>query len=205
MSNYDRPFYIPVILDVSALKETELESLLQSLEQYKPCELTYPSQYALEVAKQLAEKGWPSLARPLPLDLSSTEAIQIFARSLKMFNQFGLVRKEPSAATVTKKVTSTVDFERIVDDLTIQQDGISLSSIFDTARLKSKVYWTSKTTPLNGRISRTVIPVNRVTSKKASEERLTALVTAIDSAILHSVEEETVTFKKLNNPNFQYR
>jgi len=205
MTLYDRPFYIPVILDVSSLKETELEAFLESVAAHRPEELKYPSDHALDVAKQLASKGYPSLARPMPLDISSPEAIQLFARSLKLFNESCYVRKEPSATAVQRKVTTTADFARIVDDLTLQQDSITLSNIFKTGALKSKVFWTVRSMPLNSRIARTVVPVARVTSKKAAEERLITVLASIDQAILHSDDEERVTFKKNNNPSFQYR
>lgn len=202
---YDRQYFVPVILDMSAVKEQDIPNILESLREFSPSELTYPSQYAVENAKYLASKGWPSLARPLPLNISSTEAVQIFARSLKSFNEFAAIRTEPNPSAVNKKVDSTADFERIVDELTLQQDGITLSHIFSTADLKSKVVWTRKQTPINAKLSKTVISVTKSMGKKSAEDKQSQLVAAILDGIRTAEEEEMVTFKKQPGKPFQYR
>jgi hypothetical protein len=202
---YTRTHKIPVILDLSNLKEDDATALIESLSEYRPEQIVYPSFYALEAAKEMAAKGYPSIARPLPLDISSVEVMQLFSRALRRFNEFAYVRREPDPSRIIKKVHTTDDFVRIIDDMTLQQDDLTLSNIFGTAALKSQVYWTDSTSPINSRLSRTVIPVARVTSKKAAEERLEGLKVLIEDGLQLSQEEERVTYSKPGNKEFRYR
>lgn len=104
MKLYDRPFKLPVILDLSKLSPEEVTTLVSALEEDTPVELSYPAEHAIEVSKDLAAKGWPSLARPLPLHVAPTECMQIFAQSLKRFNQHAHLLRNPDTSVDRKSV-----------------------------------------------------------------------------------------------------
>lgn len=202
---YDRSYTIPAILDLSNLKPEEASEFLESIAEFSPTMVQYPSEHALDIAKELAAAGWPGLARPMPLEISSQEALQIFARSLLRFNTHGYVRKEPDASRINKKVESTADFARIVDDLTTQQDKITLSNIFKTAELKSSVYYSLRSTDVNRCISRSVIVVQRAKTKNQIEERKNLVTRLIKDAIEGAEAEERSKYNKPQTSNFQYR
>ena len=67
---YDRSYTIPVIIDLSDLKEDEAQAVIQGIEQHTPIQLGYVSDYAIQVAEEMKAKGYTaSLSREMPFRL----------------------------------------------------------------------------------------------------------------------------------------
>lgn len=206
MQIYDRAYKLPVILETPNLSEEERSVLLKSLQEFEPQEITYPSQYAIEVCKDMSKRGWPSLARPLPLFVSSSEAVQIFARCIKTFNENANIRRVPDTSSVSKKIESVKDFEQLVDDLTAQQDDITLSHIFKTDKVLTNVFWTTGGEKINAKLSDNIIRISRLgETEKDVEKRIKSIQKQINSALESAKESGKVTFKDEKNSTFRYR
>jgi hypothetical protein len=207
MTLYDRSFKLPVILEIENLSEEDRVVLLESLKEFQPRELSYPSEHALDVCKDMSQKGWPSLARALPLNVSSAECVQIFARCVKRFNENATIRRTPDTSRVDKTVKTVADFARIVDALTAQQDDITLSHIFKTDLATSNVFWSSNSTAINEKLSDNVIKIHRLgENEKDVEKRTKGLVKQISKCIETTRNSDTVTFKDAKNKQtFQYK
>lgn len=202
---YDRSYRIPVILDLSDLKAEDAQDFLASIADYNPLQLSYISDFAEESLKEMGQQGYPSFSKPMPYNLTSTELLQCFARSIKRMNSNGYVRREPDASRLDKHVATKEDLVRLIEDLTLQQDSITLSQLFGTAELGSNVYYTFNRTPINGRLSHTVICVPKGSSKKSTEERTRNIRNIIDNGIKLSKEEQNISFTKEPQTNFRYR
>lgn len=204
---YDRSYTIPVIIDLSDLKEDEAQAVIQGIEQHTPIQLGYVSDYAIQVAEEMKAKGYTaSLSREMPFEISATEANVLFANCLKLFAGTSAIRRTPDTGRVSKKIESTRDFMRIVEDLTLQQDNISVSQIFRTGELQSNVFYTFRRTPLNSRLSRTVIAVPKGGGKKSQEEKIQTVLRAIEEGI--ELSRVTAAANNSMNPSvtkFQYR
>jgi hypothetical protein len=204
---YDRSYSIPVIVDLSDLKEEEAQIILQGIEKYAPVQLGYVSDYAIQVAEEMKTKGYTaSLSREMPFEISATEANVLFANCLKLFSGSTAIRRTPDTSRVVKKIESTRDFVRIVEDLTLQQDNISVSQIFRTGELQSSVFYTYHRTPLNNRLSRTIIVVPKGGGKKSQEEKLVTVLKTIEEGI--ELSRVTAAANNSMNPSlkkFQYR
>jgi hypothetical protein len=207
IAQYDRSYSIPVIIDLSDLKEEEAQVVIEGIQKYAPQELKYVSDYAIQVAEEMKAKGYSaSFSREMPFEISPTEANVLFANCLKLFCGSSAVRRTPDTSRVVKKIESARDFARIVEDLTLQQDNISVSQIFRTGELPSSVFYTYRRSPLNSRLSRTVLPVPKGGGKKAQEEKVNTLLKLIEEGI----ELSTVAASANNSMNpslkkFQYR
>lgn len=203
---YDRAYKIPVIVDVSSLPDESKEKLFTALSEFEPKTLSYPSEYAIEIAKELAARGWPSLARKLPINVSPTECEQILARSLQRFNAFSHLLKKPNPSVINKHIESPADFERIVDDLVGQQDEVTLSQMFGTADRSTDVFLTNRTTTINSKLSDNVIGVAKLgETEKATETRLRSIIKQIHKSIEAAKESEKVTFNDSAEHNFRYK
>jgi hypothetical protein len=203
---YDKPFYLPVIVEVEDLKPEDQEAVIESLARFKPVVLQYPTDFAIEVASEMANQGYPSLTAKFPFTLSSQECNVLFAKSLKIYNQNVYVRREPDASRLQKKVESSYDFIRIVEDLLLQQDSITLSQIFCTAEQNTQVFISTFRTPINSRLSRTVISVQKASTKKAQEERQEKLETQVTAGISLFNEEHGLSGSREHSDKpFQYR
>jgi len=204
---YDRSYSIPVIIDLSDLKEDEAQVIIQGVEKYSPIQLGYVSDYAIQMAEEMKTKGYAaSLSREMPFEISATEANVLFANCLKLFSGTTALRRTPDTSRVSKKIESNRDFMRIVEDLTLQQDNISVSQIFRTGELQSNVFYTFRRTPLNSRLSRTVIAVPKGGGKKSQEEKIATVIKTIEEGI--ELSRVTAAANNSMNPSlakFQYR
>lgn len=203
---YDRSYSIPVIIDLSDLKEEEAQVILEGIQQYAPKQLQYVSDHAVECASEMARKGYPSLSREMPFEVSATEVNVLFANCLKAFCGSTALRRTPDTSRVVKKIETVKDYARIVDDLTLQQDNISVSQIFKTGELTTSVFYTYRRSPINSRLSRTVVPVPKGGGKKAQEEKIATLIKLIQEGI--ELSTIAATANNSMNPSltkFQYR
>lgn len=205
MGIYDRSYSLPVILDLSALKQADFEEFLDYLNQNHAKELRFPMDSALDQARELSSRGWPSFAKSLPFDVSSTETMQLFARTIKAFNPNSLVRRDPDSSRMNRRVEKPDDFGRLIEELLLQQDNISLSAIFKTAERDSEVYWTRRSTPLSGRLSKNVVIVSRPLGKKGVEERNAYVTEQIAFGLERARQEDLVRDNKPTDANFRYR
>lgn len=203
---YDRSYAIPVIIDLSELKEEEVQTVLEGIQQYSPKELVYVSDFAVNCAEEMTRKGYASMGRQMPFDLSATEINVLFANCLKSFCGSTALRRTPDTGRLIKRIESTNDFTRIVEDLTLQQDNISISQIFKTAELPTNVFYTRRRTPVNSRLSRSVLPVPKGGGKKALEEKITTLNKLIEEGIeLSRVSSSANNSMNPSLSKFQYR
>lgn len=203
---YDRSYSIPVIVDLSDLKEEEAQVVIEGLQKYAPQELKYVSDYAVECALAMSKKGYPTLNKELPIEISATEMNVLFANCLKEFCGTTALRRTPDTSRVLKRVETVKDFVRIVDDLTLQQDNISISQIFKTGELRSSVFYTYRRSPINNRLSRTLLPVPKGGGKKAQEEKISTLLKLVEEGI--ELSKITASANNSINPSvtkFQYR
>lgn len=203
---YDRSYSIPVIVDLSDLKEEEAQVIIEGMQKYSPRELKYVSDHAIECAQEMARKGYPSLAREMPFEVSATEVNVLFANCLKAFCGSTALRRTPDTSRIVKKVETVKDFARMVDDLTLQQDNISVSQIFKTGELPTTVFYTFRRSPINNRLSRTVLPVPKGGGKKAQEEKVVTLLKLIEEGIeLSNVAASANNSMNPSLTKFQYR
>lgn len=206
IAQYDRSYSIPVIVDLSDLKEDEAQIIIEGMQKYSPRELKYVSDHAIEYAQDMAHKGYPSLAREMPFEISATEMNVLFANCLKSFCGSTALRRTPDTSRVLKKVETVKDFVRMVDDLTLQQDNISISQIFKTGELPTSVFYTFRRSPINNRLSRTILPVPKGGGKKAQEEKVATLLKLIEEGI--ELSQIAASANNSTNPSlnkFQYR
>ena len=203
---YDRSYSIPVIVDLSDLKEEEAQVIIEGMQQYAPQELKYVSDYAIDCAAAMSKKGYQTLNKELPIEISATEMNVLFANCLKEFCGSTALRRTPDTSRVVKRVETIKDFVRIVDDLTLQQDNISISQIFRTGELQSSVFYTYRRSPINNRLSRTLLPVPKGGGKKSQEEKVSTLLKLIEEGI--ELSKITASANNSINPSvtkFQYR
>lgn len=203
---YDRSYSIPVIVDLSDLKEEEAQVIIEGMQKYSPRELKYVSDHAIECAQEMARKGYPSLAREMPFEVSATEVNVLFANCLKAFCGSTALRRTPDTSRIVKKVETVKDFARMIEDLTLQQDNISISQIFKTGELPTTVFYTFRRSPINNRLSRTILPVPKGGGKKAQEEKVVTLLKLIEEGIeLSNVAASANNSMNPSLTKFQYR
>ena len=201
---YDKPFYIPCIVDFSALKPEDVQPLLDLLKGFNPQELKYVSDGVPAVLAEMQVRGYPNIAN-YPVHLSSQEANVVFARCIRAFNEFGAVRREPDASRVNRTVTSVNDYMRLVDDFTVQQDSITLSQFWGTANIKTAVFYTTRASIVCDRLSRNVIRVGRAKTNKLIEERAEKLYSDVNMVVNNVSKVEQEEFQKTLDNIFVYR
>jgi hypothetical protein len=152
---YDKSVYLSCIVSLPTFKgfADEVTKFLQDT--FSAKQLVYPMDFVPEVLKEMVEGGYPKFAR-LPFTLTGEEALVVLSRCLLKFNTFSSIRVQPTPARVNRDVMKEKDFARIVEDLLLQQDSISISQIWQTNDLP-KVVYSNTETPLNGRLSRSVV------------------------------------------------
>jgi hypothetical protein len=137
----------------------------------------------------MGEKGHPNL-KVCPTTLTSSEVVELFSRCLKKFNIHSNVRTTPNPTRLNKEVRGPFSLREIVDTLTLQQDGISLSQIYQLFD-KPRVAYTTKSNPLNGRLGKFTVNLGKeYIGKKRMEERIQALELEIQDAINMAKEQE---------------
>jgi hypothetical protein len=193
---YDKPIYLTCVVYLPAFKGFQEDVIKYLVENHAAAELKSPLSYAVEVAKTMSTSGYPRYSK-LPLVVSTEEGMVLLSKCLKLFNNSAAVRTNPIPARVNREVNKEKDFIRIVNDLLLQQDNISLSQIWNTAIIP-KIVWTSVETPLNGRLSRTVIDtVAQATGEKKKptlDQVISELNASIQDAIVYAAKQENESY-----------
>jgi len=189
---YTRSLYFDIIIDISKLKADDREAVAEYLElEHKAYRLTYPSDFAIEVAKRMATHGHTNLNKT-PAIIKPEQMAELFVRSVLKFNVHGQVRNSPRVQGINKQINSDKDYVRIVDDLSTQQDGISLSQIYQMAK-RPKVAFCDRKNPLNNRLGRARLDLgHEFIGKKKLIPTLAAVKEAIEKASKDSqkIEEQ---------------
>ena len=187
---YDKSFYIPCLIDMSGLKPQDKEAIADFLSsKLDTFNVMYPSVFAMEVAMNMAKKGHPNMAK-IPYRMTNDEAVELFLNCLWKMNPNALPRITPNAARIRREVNRAGDLERIVDELTGQQDGIALSQIFQLAD-KPSIGISTSSTFLNARIARNIIDLGSdFIGKRKFESTMEELLICIQDALNKAREEE---------------
>jgi len=200
---YDKPFYLPIILDLSGLTPSDKEIMIPFMEEIGAEMIKFVSDFTLPAVNTMLTHGYPHLAQS-PNTLKRPEANQLFARSLKLFNPKAVVNRDPDASRIDLSVNDVSDYVRIVDALTLQQDNITLSQFWDIGNLSTVPHYVTRATPLTSRLSRNVVRVPRAQSKKALEERVEFIKAEIEKAFKLQTEELEAEFKRSVENVFRY-
>jgi hypothetical protein len=197
MKFYDKPFYLSCVVQLSTYKSNKDEVAKFLTEKYGAKELTYPFDFVNEIVKELTTKGYPRF-KTLPVTLTAQEAIVLLAKCLQKFNNQPALRIEPNAVRLNKEMKTAKDFIRIIEELLLQQDSISLSQIFQTMELP-KVVFTNTNTILNSKFSRTVIdtlPELTEGKKKSLEQLLEGVSNQVNTALVHATSLEKAAYEE---------
>jgi len=201
---YDKTFYIPCLIDASGLKQQDREAIVDFLSsKLQTFVITYPSVHAMEVSLNMSRKGHPNMAK-LPYRMSNDEAVELFLNCMWKINPNAQPRITPTAARLQKNVSKAADLERIVDELTGQQDGIALSQILQLANRPS-IGISLSPTFLNARIARNVIDLGSdFIGKRKFEPTMEELLIGIQDALNKArEEEERLRVEAKYSPNFR--
>lgn len=136
--------YFDLVVDLSKLKKQDRDSIAEFMEdRMNAYHITYPSDFAIEVAELMSNKGRKYL-KTLPVNVRSEDCIELYLRCLRKFKKQAVPRIPPNTQRLLRAVNSPKDFGRIVDDLTLQQDGIGLSYLYDITEKPKIAFCTSK-------------------------------------------------------------
>lgn len=193
---YDRPFPLIAIIDVSPLGKNDQEAVIKHLQtKYNAWQINYPSDTAKETAEELSKKGFLKFREKMPYTLTTDEAIMLFTRCVDKFNPVAAFRTTPNTVRIQKTVNNEKDLYRIVDDLTIQQDAITLSNLWNLANVESRIAFTTKPHETLKRICRFVLEMpDEYIGKRKFEEKMNELAARIDTATEHDTVQTQASF-----------
>jgi hypothetical protein len=199
---YDRPFPLIAIVDLSPLGKSDQEAVIKYLEtKYKAWAINYPSDSTKETAEELGNKGFLKFRTKPPYTLTTDEAIMLFTKCIDKFNPQAVFRSTPNTIRLQKSVINEKDLCRVIDDLTIQQDAITLSNIWKLANVESRIAYATRSHDLNRRICREVVEMpEEYIGKRKFEEKMKDLDGRLDAAVEHDKVQA-----QLNFANGKYR
>jgi hypothetical protein len=172
------------IVNLENLNKGDQENVINYLKnKHLAWQVTYPSAFAKEISEELSKKGFHKFKDRYPYHLTTDEAVMLFMRSLDRFNSNAVLRSTPNTLRILKSISNERDLARVVDDLTLQQDNISLTCIFRLANLPNRVAFVTSSHPLNERLCRQVITLgDEYIGKRKFEEKMGELDVLIDAA-----------------------
>lgn len=193
---YDRPFPLSVIVDISPLGKNDQEAVIKHLEtKYGAWAINYPSDSAKEVSEELSNKGFLKFKEKTPYTLTTDEAIMLFTRCIDKFNPQSIFRTTPNTVRIQKNINNEKDLFRIVDDLTIQQDAITLANIWKLANVENRIAYATKPHELNQRLCLTILEMSEeYIGKRKFEEKMNELGARIDAANEHDKVQSQLSF-----------
>ena len=181
---FDKSFPLIAVIDLSPLSKSDQEAVAAYLTtKYQAWPITYPSDTAKATSEELAQRGFRRLLEKPPFTMTTDECVMLFIKCLEKFNPTYALRSTPNTLRLQKAVNSDKDFVRIVDELTIQQDVITFSSLWKLPEMPRIAYATKKH-PVNERLCRTLIvmPAEFI-GKRKFDDKMLDLDRSIDSAI----------------------
>jgi hypothetical protein len=172
------------IVNLANLGKQDQENVINHLKtKHNAWPVAYPSAYAKEISEELSKKGFHKFKERFPYHLTTDEAVMLFMRSLDRFNPQAVLRSTPNTLRVIKSVSSDRDLARVVDDLLLQQDNITLTCIFKLANETNRVAFVTSAHPINERLCRQVITLSdEYIGKRKFEEKMGELDALVDAA-----------------------
>jgi hypothetical protein len=181
---FDKSFPLIAVIDLSPLSKSDQEAVANYLTtKYQAWPVTYPSDTAKATTEELANRGFRKFLDKPPYILTTDEAIMLFIKCLEKFNPIYALRSTPNTLRLQKTVTGEKDFVRVVDELTIQQDSITISNLWKLPEMP-RIAFTNRKHPINERLCRTLIVMpDEFIGKRKFDDKMVDLDRSIDSAI----------------------
>lgn len=189
---YDRSYKMAAIVNLAKVREEDRPKFVEALKAAKleVTEIKHPSDYAVEVAESLGKKGYKAFAQAFPYQITGQESLVLLSECVKKFNKFAMLRIVPDPSRVNRICAKPEDLVRIIEELMSQQDGISVSQIWDTGKDVHKIGIMNTEHLIAWRMTHAMIPVARNPQSKKNDERVEKLIAEVTASVDKARAEE---------------